>query len=211
MSDHRRPTIQFSDAPRGQCRWCGELIFHPSGDKRGEVDRRRRWHPECVDIYNASDPSEARRMLRKRDRGRCAVCRLDTNRLRRQVRGRGRTRKLRELGFKPRQSLWEADHILPLIDGGGHGLDNLQTLCTPCHKQKTADEARARAARNAGAGAAGTRPTCEASPIEEPRSTPAPAVRQRPRAVVRPLDELLEHADRVNARAASVLADFASG
>jgi 5-methylcytosine-specific restriction endonuclease McrA len=144
MSAHRRPEIPFSDAPRGTCRWCGEQIDYERGPRRGTIDRRRRWHPACVDAYNASDPREARRLVRRRDRGICADCGLDTYALGRRHRGRGSTRKLRALGFKPRKSLWELDHIVPLIDGGGHDLTNLQTLCTPCHKRKTAVEARAR-------------------------------------------------------------------
>lgn len=33
---------------------------------------------------------------------------------------------------------WQADHIIPVIDGGGAcGLDNFQTLCTSCHQLKT--------------------------------------------------------------------------
>ncbi len=146
MTAHRRPEIRFSDAPRGTCRWCGEPILHESGSKQGKPDFRRRWHPDCVDFYNQSDPREARRTVRKRDRGHCAECGLDTNALRRKIRGRGSHRRLRELGFKPRKSLWELDHIVPLIDGGGHELSNLQTLCTPCHKRKTALEASQRRA-----------------------------------------------------------------
>jgi 5-methylcytosine-specific restriction endonuclease McrA len=147
MTAHRRPTIRFSDAPRGECRWCGDPILYASGPKQGELDRRRRWHPACVDAYNRSDPREARRRVRRRDKGICAACGLDTNALRRRARGRGRAAKLRKLGFKPRKSLWELDHVVPLIDGGTHDLENLQTLCTPCHKRKTAEEARERATR----------------------------------------------------------------
>lgn len=34
--------------------------------------------------------------------------------------------------------LWDADHIIPVREGGGScGLDNIQTLCIPCHKHKT--------------------------------------------------------------------------
>ncbi len=147
MTAHRRPQIPFTDAPRGTCRWCGEPILHESGAKKGECNFRRRWHQPCVDTYYESDPREARRSVRKRDHGRCAECGLDTYALRRKLKGRGSHRKLRELGYKPRKSLWELDHIVPLIDGGGHEPANLQTLCTPCHKDKTAREATRRRAQ----------------------------------------------------------------
>ena len=145
MTAHRRPEIRFTDAPRGVCRWCGEPILHPEGPKAGEPNLRRRWHPECVDEYNDSDPREIRRRLRKRDRGRCAACGLDTLALKKSLKGRGMARALRERGFVPRRSLWEVDHIVPLVDGGSHDMTNLQSLCTPCHKRKTAAEASARA------------------------------------------------------------------
>ena len=42
----------------------------------------------------------------------------------------------------PLTSLWsihpQADHITAVAEGGGDcGLDNLQTLCSPCHKTET--------------------------------------------------------------------------
>ena len=34
--------------------------------------------------------------------------------------------------------LWDADHIIPVKDGGGLcGLENMRTLCIPCHKKIT--------------------------------------------------------------------------
>jgi len=34
--------------------------------------------------------------------------------------------------------LWDADHIVPVKEGGGLcGLDNLRTLCIKCHKTIT--------------------------------------------------------------------------
>jgi 5-methylcytosine-specific restriction protein A len=43
-------------------------------------------------------------------------------------------------------SLWQADHVVPVVEGGGGcGLDNLRTLCTPCHKKATAALAARRA------------------------------------------------------------------
>ncbi|MBW2274640.1 MAG: HNH endonuclease [Deltaproteobacteria bacterium] len=104
--------------------------------------------------------------------------------------GRGATRELRRLGFKPRKSLWELDHIVPLIDGGSHDLENLQTLCTPCHVKKTSEEARLRSAR-----------AKELAALESP--PPARAPRKR---ASRSLDELLEQADDANARAEALLA-----
>lgn len=44
-------------------------------------------------------------------------------------------------------SAWEADHILPVVEGGGEcTLDNLRTLCHPCHKKETKALAERRAA-----------------------------------------------------------------
>jgi len=42
--------------------------------------------------------------------------------------------------------MWEADHELPVFDGGGEAeLQNYQTLCVACHAEKTQAEARRRA------------------------------------------------------------------
>ena len=42
--------------------------------------------------------------------------------------------------------LWEADHIVPVVEGGGGcGLDNYRTLCRRCHVEATAELARRRA------------------------------------------------------------------
>jgi 5-methylcytosine-specific restriction endonuclease McrA len=54
---------------------------------------------------------------------------------------------LRELGFdQHRKSLWDADHVLEVVNGGGEcGLENYMTLCQPCHKAKTKKLAQDRA------------------------------------------------------------------
>jgi len=211
VSAHRRPAIPFSEAPRGTCRWCGEPILYAEGAKQGEPDRRRRWHPECVEVYNATDPREARRLVRKRDRGRCADCGVDTYAVRREVRGPGRTRKLRERGYVPRRSLWELDHIVPLIDGGTHALENLQTLCTPCHKRKTAGEARERAARASASPESRPHEASSATSAEPPGQanmhTPAESDRRAAPGAA-DLDALLDHAASLNERVDSILDDF---
>lgn len=240
MTAHRRPEIRFSDAERGTCRWCGEAIVYGDGPKQGTPDRRRRWHPDCVDDYNLSDPREARRRVRRRDRGICAACGIDTRALRRAHRGRGSVRALRALGFVPRRSLWELDHIVPLIDGGGHELANLQTLCTPCHKNKTAAEARDRAAKARPAGeeaatVASTTPDdvaptkrtegrtrvakrdvdAQAGPVAArpgPEDAPSkPGRRPRKARIEEPLSEILERATRLNARIESMLREHPPG
>lgn len=38
---------------------------------------------------------------------------------------------------------WHVDHIIPIFRGGdGVGLGNIQVLCVPCHKKKTAREGK---------------------------------------------------------------------
>jgi 5-methylcytosine-specific restriction protein A len=38
---------------------------------------------------------------------------------------------------KGRKSWWEADHILPVVEGGDSNLDNIRTLCIACHRAVT--------------------------------------------------------------------------
>lgn len=41
---------------------------------------------------------------------------------------------------------WQVDHITAVVEGGGMcDLDNLRTLCVPCHQDVTADLLRSRA------------------------------------------------------------------
>jgi len=56
-----------------------------------------------------------------------------------------------ESAFRPRAHAWEADHIVPVAEGGDWwAMDNLCLLCIPCHQKKTAAENRRRlAARRA--------------------------------------------------------------
>jgi 5-methylcytosine-specific restriction enzyme A len=55
-------------------------------------------------------------------------------------------------------SLWQADHILPVVEGGGEcGLDNYRTLCVGCHKRETAALAKRRAEARKAAPRTGSR------------------------------------------------------
>ena len=106
----------------------------------------------CVHEWRLrSSTSYLRDCVLDRDRGICALCGLDTVRLRQKVMRLPFADRMRELKrmldaglvHRRRKSWWEADHILPVVEGGDSNLDNLRTLCIPCHRGLT----RALAAR----------------------------------------------------------------
>ena len=79
-------------------------------------------------FYIKSRPDHARLRVFERDNGICAKCGKDV------FEGTGRKPRSRGTG-----DLWQADHIVPVIEGGGEcTLDNLRTLCTSCHNAETA-------------------------------------------------------------------------
>lgn len=94
-----------------------------------------------------TSPSIMRAAVFERDKGVCAVCRIDVfDGAVWKFGGHARTRRSRGSG-----DLWQADHIVPVIEGGGEtGLENMRTLCTACHKLATKElRARMAAARKA--------------------------------------------------------------
>jgi hypothetical protein len=104
----------------------------------------------------------------ERDRGICAVCRIDTVALRRRVLrlpfGR-RVIEMRALRItKGRKSWWEADHIVPVVEGGDSNLENIRTLCVLCHRAATAELRTRRYTRRNGTieGSGGTAPGADA-------------------------------------------------
>jgi len=92
-----------------------------------------------------SQPAYLREKVLLRDRGICANCRVDTlsayRRLRRSRAG-ARKSQLEHWGLKKhsRKSLWDADHIQPVAEGGGEcDLANIRTLCLRCHRTTTSE------------------------------------------------------------------------
>lgn len=136
MPGGRAASIQADGNGRPLCRWCHLDV--PS--------RRRTFCSDyCVHEWRLrTDPGYLREQVFARDRGVCAACRVDTvaewNHLKKIRRDR-RMLLLRDwgVGNSRRSSLWDADHILPVVEGGGEcDLSNLRTLCLRCHRNATA-------------------------------------------------------------------------
>jgi len=78
----------------------------------------------------------------KRDNGICYLCGIDTNEIRKEYINITRlswnyvdNRKHWGPWYTNNNSFWEADHIIPVSQGGGVcGLENYRTLCLRCHK-----------------------------------------------------------------------------
>ena len=126
------------------CRWCGGDVKPP---------RRTMCSPECVhELLIRRDNRYIRDCLFKRDKGICIICKIDTKKIAKKaitLNGKDKEDYLKEynIGIKRKiwkrkhgGGLWDADHIVPVKQGGGQcGLDNLRTLCIKCHKQVTKD------------------------------------------------------------------------
>lgn len=148
--------------------WARKLEKGPNGrnlcrECSTEVPPLRRTFcsKECVHEWKCrTDPGYQATEVFKRDKGVCALCSIDC------------TLGLQQLTHAPlcvlaplmerfglksfdhlkHKRIWDMDHIKPVVEGGGScGLDNLRTLCKPCHKRETAKLAarRAKARRNA--------------------------------------------------------------
>ncbi len=131
-------TLATGATGRPLCRYCNLEI--PPGRRRTFCS------PYCVHEWKLrTDPGYLRDCVLERDKGVCALCGADTlaeyRRLRR-VHYNRRPAALAQWGLQKlnRRSLWDADHIVPVVEGGGEcDLDNLRTLCLKCHRQATAE------------------------------------------------------------------------
>lgn len=137
MPGGRADRDALPQGPNGRhlCRWCSL-----------EVPPRRRTFCSdfCVEEWRLrTDPGYLRQRVLDRDQGVCAVCRIDCLAAWRSImrlRGGARHKKLVEwnLSGRFRRSLWDADHIVPVVEGGGEcDLSNIRTLCLKCHRAAT--------------------------------------------------------------------------
>ena len=120
---------RYSDS----CAWCGgkknKGLKYCSDDCQAEVNIR--YTGSYVTYY-----------VFERDHGICALCGIDTNEIRKEYINITRlswnyvdNRKHWGPWHTNNQVFWEADHIIPVFQGGGVcGLENYRTLCLRCHK-----------------------------------------------------------------------------
>lgn len=162
MSTKRREPVK-----RGKVFGPDGVLVCKCGCGRPPGKGRRYWHSaECVEQWKIrNDPATVREAVWKRDRGVCAVCGDDTKdhaqRHREEIAAwRARepkwelpppgTPRVSDLPAarrawwdqrpRTRQHFWEADHIVPVCEGGGQcGLENYRTLCLPCHRNATTE------------------------------------------------------------------------
>ena len=136
------------------CAWCAKpfssnnVIATYCSHKCAEEGRVRRGG-----IYSST---RVRQSLFALERGVCAICNLDAHsffckitalhpaeRLNALLSAKWKLPKTRQaidrlLSDPKEPDFWQADHELAVAEGGGStGLDNLRTLCTPCHGNET--------------------------------------------------------------------------
>ncbi len=130
-----RKAIPRGPNGRGLCRWCSLEV------PRGRFTFCSEF---CVHEWKLrSQPAYLRDKVFERDHGLCADCGTDTVAAARRLRysrGNARALLLAHWGLRKRsrKTLWDADHIVPVIEGGGEcDLSNIRTLCLRCHKVAT--------------------------------------------------------------------------
>ena len=108
--------------PDGNCFSCSKPV--PAG-------RIKYCDSRCSDEYVSRYHWQSMRMrVFKRDDFTCVICDFSS----------------REKYGAYNDHLLQADHIVPIADGGAAmEIDNIRTLCVPCHKEVTADWHRDRA------------------------------------------------------------------
>jgi len=136
-------TLAKGPSGRNLCRWCNLEV--PKGRSTFCSD----W---CVEEWRLrTDPGYLREKVLERDQGVCAVCGADCLaawRHLKRLRGPARLKAFAEWGITAnwRKSLWDADHIVPVVEGGGEcDLSNIRTLCLKCHRASTAELRKRRA------------------------------------------------------------------
>lgn len=103
----RRGKIDTKNRKNGLCTWCGIVVKLP----------KRNWcSKDCFNKYDLTQPSTLKKLVKKRDKGVCAIC----------------------FNKHSKKSEIDMDHTIPICEGGHpFDLSNLRTLCKLCHKKET--------------------------------------------------------------------------
>lgn len=142
---------------KGTCTWCRQKLPSLKMTWCRDQDPATGFNACLAEFFARQHYPSARPYVWIRDRGTCRDCGHDLRwqdtdrpRLARWVRIlEGAAWEAARLKCGGGREPWECDHIVPVAEGGGDlGFENLQVLCVPCHKRKTAEQAaRAAAAR----------------------------------------------------------------
>jgi 5-methylcytosine-specific restriction endonuclease McrA len=132
--------------PKPECKCgCGNLVA-PGRKVYATPQCHGRWR------HKVHNHREVRTALFERDGGVCSMCGCNTMQMRSEHIERLHARfpgqipvlmdelhpEIRPSGFPSlRHSWWQADHEIPVIEGGTSDSNNYRSLCTPCHKEET--------------------------------------------------------------------------
>ncbi|AYV77514.1 MAG: HNH endonuclease [Dasosvirus sp.] len=130
--------LPINDEGFRMCRYCNGNIYPP---------RRTFCSDTCVHEYRIrTDGKYLREQVFRRDNGICNICGIDTKEIanlilssreedREKIMKLYNINKNRKVMWWNAKSLWDADHIVPVKNGGGAcGIENIRTLCPCCHK-----------------------------------------------------------------------------
>ena len=139
----KKETLEKNEDGYICCRWCNTPVTPP---------RRTICSKECAhELKIRTSGNYLRKCVYKRDKGICSICKIDTKIISQKalsiINIEDRNIYLKENNISVKRKiwkrkngggLWDADHIIPVKDGGGLcGIDNIRTLCIACHKKKT--------------------------------------------------------------------------
>lgn len=145
---HRPGEPEQCEQP-GHCGWCGEPMWRVNKAGETKPDRTRNYHRaergerDCRKEADGSYCFSARTALKweARNRGETELHCADCGALCWRAKADSPNDEYNGREFEE----WQADHDIPIEDGGEHVIENLRPRCTPCHKAKTAREAADRA------------------------------------------------------------------
>lgn len=143
------------DVPKGRRTWCSDVCFQtyePANVRFACLKRDQGICSHCgIDTKKVASKlsralrwtvPEHHRFFKKgvydREKHQAAVKIAERHRRRWYAAAEKRRATLKAEGWPgSSRSLWEMDHVIPYSEGGLTVLENVRTLCLPCHKKRT--------------------------------------------------------------------------